>query len=407
MAWSDLRGQSMNTLTDLLGMRNQRRMQRTQNITDFGSQLSRQAFESGEAEKQREFSGDQAELQRDFTTGEREAGEEFTAGQAAEARSWESEQARLDRAHEIARDTMNNDAAYNRLEAQIQAEKDAMQRAWEDPARRYGETQSFYSPRTEKTYSWRTQQEHQMAMAELEGDLLADRIQLQASLGAGEDAQDWVEMYTGIRNDVMSDYGNLWNGEMWLGVPDEQLRTRIISEFNSAIDGLVQAGQRSPQWAEWAKDRFENYVSNATAADAGEAPQEPVGRGGIPLTTPIARDFAEDRTGLLGQAATPLVELFGRVFPEDAARLLGDRGEVPRGVRMNNFQNESQIWSELTSLVESGDLNPNELQTAEQYIKELANEGYAGRDVINNIRSFIDRALAGGRNAPASPGGGL
>lgn len=419
-AFTEARGQSMRSINDLLNMRNQRKQANADRIVQGGQFAAGLMQQSSEAEKDRE-----AQLERIGATGEEQrataaakyepfpdgpreivdaaTGRTVLANTPAEYEALSSQlqgfrqeedidaQAALQESNNQARSQLQSqidDASMSRLDAQIQAEIDSATTQFRRRSEDYDEEQSFYSPTTGKNYRWQTQEEFELVKQQIENDnyLEAQRV-IAALRGTDQDTASKIrEAYEFAKQEL------LWDAETQ---SFRDLSTMSEDELRSAFMDAVDFYTLAPEEAERAYRLFTTFMGQAELPPEDEGGGETPRPGGLALTTPLAQDFAEDRTGFLGRATTPGIELFARLFPGAAARLGGyelESEEPQQEARIpesNITDRERDIFRQLVELYQTA--GPEDQAEIATYIDDVTARGESA--MIPDILSFLDRAM--------------
>ena len=402
MAFSDLRGQSLNSINDLLGMKNQRRMQRSQNISNIGSQLMNQQFTGQENEADREArlglqtAGDEAAAERQAAADEaaydraalgEEGATERTNITAGTQRDISADNVQLQRDLE----TSGNQAALDQLveKYRLAEEQDAaFYEDFEDGPINItdfttGEDVTINSPAEFQAYLEDKIAKRQAAMARLEASL--------RDSGSGNDSEEVWTAFMQAREYVRGQdilYDAETNKWMPMSSLDEETFMRL-AEKSLAAQGLDESGYNA------ALDLLvEEYRSGQVEEEPGTTPPGEGRSGGIvQLTTPIGQAFNEEGDGFLSRSVAPLMELFGRIAPGASERLMGpgyypDVQEEERIPEANVTDRERDLFTQLIELLPTA--SPQEQALASQYINDITQRGTTAE--ITTILDFLSRA---------------
>ena len=352
-------------------------------------------FSSNEADKQRDYSTDERESSQEYATGERVSGQEYATGERVDsqeyqsteeqlARSWQQKQNQIDRKWTLLRDESQNEAAMDRLNIQIDANIDDLERRNEIEREEYGVDKNWTDPVTGRPYSWSTNQDFELIKLQMQSDRLAYELRMRSDLADNPDMGEQIrEAYEFAKSEILWDpqaqtFRNLEE------IPEDELRQLFDSAIvTGGFSGIDQAAM------DQAYSLFTAFIDRAPEIDP--PPDAGTGGGvlGIPITTDIGKAFTEDGDGYLSRSAAPFMELFGRIFPDAADRSMGitespevpEQGRIPEG---NVTTRERDIFRQL---VELGANNPE----AWDYIDEITQPGEASN--LIEIMDFINNAI--------------
>lgn len=380
------------TISDLIARRGARK------------QAERDRFSSGLRQfGQNIFQQKQEESARQYQTGEREATQQFQAGEAAKGREFQAQQADIDRQYQALRDKTNNDAAFQRAQAQIQAQLDQMERANQMEREQYGEgPQTWTDPNTGRTYSWSSNQEFEMARRRMESDLLRDEIRLRAELSdvSPEMGEQIRAAYEFAKNEL------LWDAQAQTfrdlsSISDEELRTMFENAiFTGGFEGL------DPAAVDRAYALFTGFMNQGSATNqsvsrppSASASREPTGdigmdalRGNLNLISDVSRNIA-GTSETAPQTMREVLNVLGnfRSIPNTAP-------DAPEGVERRQLFgigfNEQKLWNALTTL--SGQMeqaSPNTVsmdpmyRRIQEYIQDIEEPGKSAN--YDRIEDFI------------------
>ena len=280
-----------------------------------------------------------------------------------------------------------DEAAMARLQAGIDADLAAAERAFVQP-------REEYDPRTDtvngRTYSWKSDQEYELVKLQMQRDMIMDQIRLEAELTDkyGDQANNYIPLYMQARDMVMADFQaqGLWDGQNWMGLPTKEQRDAAIQRFSDMVN-------RDARYALFAEDMisdFTKYVDQATVPEGGD-----VADGGDPslsywtnyLQNPptITGSDVRESTAENMQEGGPLslYSLSGGLFAGANPFIHSQPPPVTQEVEDYFTTMIDQLLGKAQSL--------GETQTLQGYKDQITADGMIGRDPLNTIITALRR----------------
>jgi len=402
---------SFQSISDLLKLRRGRKESAADRIQSTGNLISDQFFKQQEAEKQRGFTADESQKDRmarmaEQKAADRAAGERLgisEAGATTRSQATIDAQLQIADADRISRETLAGEANTEALK-RVQEESKLRIAEAEASDQRYRTLyadgqRNYFDPITGQTYRWNTNQEFDAVMQTMAENQMRARLELEASLRKdGANLGDWLNAWTTLRDEVMADYAEIWDGTFWTGTPDEALQARLIEQFNGLVDGLVQSKAASPEQAEWLKERFNSYVSTAQASEAPEDTVTGVRRFtvGELRDRPSLIERAQERAPTMEEfIETPVSDLRSQAsafLSTSIARGLIDPEATEQTSIRRVVPEEQTALDQLTSLIGREGVDQGTVQEYQRRINEpgrLAETDFEMWDVIQEfLRAF-------------------
>lgn len=417
MAWSDLRGQSLSSINQLLGMRNQRKMQQAQTASDFGSQMMRQQHEAGEPGRQRAAEWDAFEdgprVYKDPATGQEisysspgelalalsgQRGAQEAAGREdiqtfTDEQRQEAQKDALARLQEESRLNIEELGENTKAEITLMEEEMKNQQTMIDWQRAKYDN-GYYQTQDGAIFRWSDPETYQAALDEI------NKHTQKLSTMSQRNPTVW---------EVYKDATDRAKEQMWQPAYDDQgmviwERTEVDAEtlLENFTEELDLTPMDEAQKAE-AIEAFRTYLMNAENAppqefsEAGDSTSVNVNERDtiIPYSTPEVEGVATS-----GVAGPPTAVAF-----DTAKFLLGwipglndtiDRAsarltdEVPEGITRAEYD----VWTNLQNLGQQYNLSEEDERRGAAYAQGLLASGTSDRELITRVKDFIDRALS-------------
>ena len=331
MAWTDLRGQSLNNINDLLKMKDQRRARRSQNIIGAAKSLGNKAFSAREAEKDREFKAGESELDRENS---------------------------LDLAN------INNEGAMARTAFQYESPR----QAYEDGAKEYTD------PSSGVTYTWDSDQGFQLAQSALRADQAEEAARLEAALrGYGDSEEGGMirEAYEFAKQELLYDPTTGTFSDLADLSDDEVNEMFIDAIMTGGFDGLSEQA---------IEDAFQLFKFNLDRI-RGTEPEE-VAEGGEDGDRGVLNDFVtpelvESPTDILTGIFTP------QAWPDSIP-------EEDRLSAENVNDREAVMWNKIMELLPQIADDQQAVDLMIGYTDVLNNPGNTPASTKRNMQDSID-----------------
>ena len=317
------------------------------------------------------FREQQAELLRDFETTIQKGADKQSMGRL-------TEEYRLQRVENEAQD-----ADYRTPYADGK-------RQWTDPV-------------TGIAYEWATNQNYDLIREAAMEQRIHARMRLEASLRDSDlSVSEFYAKYQLVRDDILKLYGSYWSEGTWIGIPDEQLKTKILLDFDNIVDAMLAAKEIDATAAEAMKSSMKDYLSNAqvTPDPELEPPPEEAGTGGRPgllsidYQTPAAQRLSE-MGGVPGLAA-PIAHAFEQqvgMSPEEVEAFSNEiLGNAPPAPAEGVTSQETDFYNRLSMALGNPDLSPEQKAEARTFVTEIERSGYLAEtdfDIWDAINEFL------------------